>query len=55
MKHIHLNVVLSIMKKIGKHDVYCGQRIKRGLFESKDGHRLNADVNGSFNIIRLGI
>ena len=40
MKHIHLNVVL------------LRQRIKRGLFESKHGHKLNADVNGSLNILR---
>ena len=42
-------------EKISKHDTYCGKRIKRGLFESKHGHKLNADVNGSFNIMRLGI
>ena len=40
-------------EKISKHDTYCGKRIKRGLFESKYGHKLNADVNGSFNIMRL--
>ena len=42
-------------EKISKHDTYYGKRIKRGLFESKHGHRLNADINGSFNIMRLGI
>ena len=31
---------------------YQGKRVKRGLFQSKDGHLLNADVNGSFNIGR---
>jgi len=39
---------------IGKHDEYCGNRIKRGLFRSKVGKLLNADVNGSYNILRLG-
>ena len=38
-----------------KHDTYCGRRIKRGLFQSKDGHLINADVNGSYNIMRLGL
>ena len=38
-----------------KHDTYCGRRIKRGLFQSKDGHLVNADVNGSYNIMRLGL
>ena len=42
-------------ERIGKHDTYCGKRIKRGLFRSLEGHRINADINGSFNIMRLGI
>ena len=42
-------------ENICKHKTYCGKRIKRGLFESKYGHKLNADINGSFNIMRLGI
>lgn len=42
-------------EKICQHKTYYGKRIKRGLFESKYGHKLNADVNGSFNIMRLGI
>jgi len=37
---------------IGKHNVYAGKRIKRGLFRSADGHCYNADVNGSYNITR---
>jgi len=37
---------------IGKHDVYVGKRVKRGLFRSADGHGYNADVNGSYNITR---
>jgi len=42
-------------EKICQHKTYYGKRIKRGLFESKYGHEINADVNGSFNIMRLGI
>ena len=42
-------------EKICKHKTYYGRRTKRGLFESKYGHKLNADINGSFNIMRLGI
>ena len=34
------------------HDEYVGKRIKRGLFKSKDGLLLNADVNGAVNIAR---
>jgi len=39
---------------VGKHDEYCGKRVKRGLFRSKDGRTVNADVNGSYNILRIG-
>ncbi len=37
---------------IGKHEVYTGKRVKRGLFRASDGKQYNADVNGSYNIIR---
>jgi putative transposase len=31
---------------------FSGQRMKRGLYRAADGQQVNADVNGSFNIIR---
>lgn len=31
---------------------FSGQRIKRGLYRSRNGSIINADINGSFNIIR---
>lgn len=37
---------------LGKRKNYAGKRIKRGLFRSSDGTLINADVNGSGNIIR---
>ena len=37
---------------IQKHKSYQGKRIKRGLFKSKTGTLINADVNGSLNILR---
>nr|BBH87408.1 transposase [Thermosporothrix sp. COM3] len=37
---------------IGKHETYAGKRVKRSLFRASDGRLLNADVNGSANIIR---
>ena len=40
---------------ICRHNVYAGKRIKRGLFRSKDYHLINADVNGSYNIMRIGL
>ncbi|MDQ7036871.1 MAG: transposase [Anaerolineae bacterium] len=35
-----------------KHENYVGKRIKRGLFRASDGQIINADINGSANIIR---
>lgn len=34
---------------------FSGRRIKRGLYKSKDGTLLNADVNGASNIIRKAL
>jgi len=39
-------------ESIGKHDEYLGKRVKRGLFKSFNGILLNADINGSGNILR---
>lgn len=42
-------------EKICKHEEYLGRRIKRGLFRSGNGVLINADVNGSYNIMRKAI
>ena len=39
-------------ESIVKHNEYLGKRVKRGLFKSSDGTLLNADINGSGNIMR---
>lgn len=31
---------------------FLGKRVKRGIYQSKEGKLLNADVNGSYNIMR---
>ena len=40
---------------IQKHDTYKGKRIKRGLFVSNRGVKINADINGSLNIMVVGL
>jgi putative transposase len=40
---------------IQKHESYKGTRIKRGLFKSKERGIINADVNGSLNILRKAV
>jgi putative transposase len=39
-------------EEICRHKSYQGTRIHRGLYRSKDGVILNADLNGSMNILR---
>jgi len=31
---------------------YCGKRIKRGMFITANGTKINADLNGAINILR---
>ena len=40
------------LEPIKKHLKYLGKRIKRGLFKTSKGLLINADCNGSLNIIR---
>lgn len=40
------------LEPIQKHSTYVGKRVKRGLFKSAIGIFLNADCNGSANIVR---
>jgi putative transposase len=44
----------SLYKHGEKPDCWkpSGQRVKRGLYKSRDGHVINADCNGSANIMR---
>ncbi len=39
-------------ESIEHHDTYLGRRMKRGLYRSATGIAINADVNGSCNILR---
>lgn len=39
-------------EKICRHDEYMGKRVRRSLYRSAKGIALNADINGSLNIVR---
>lgn len=39
-------------EEVKHHDKYLGRRVKRGLFKSSVGMKINADVNGALNIMR---
>jgi len=40
---------------IRHHSQYLGRRVNRGLFKSKDGTLINADVNASCNIMKKAV
>ena len=42
-------------EEVCKHETYKGKRIKRGLFLSENKKALNADINGSLNILKKGM
>jgi putative transposase len=39
-------------ESIEHHDEYLGKRVTRGLYRSATGIKINADVNGAYNILR---
>lgn len=39
-------------EKVTKHKKYAGKRVKRGLFKTRKKKFINADVNGSYNIMK---
>lgn len=43
------------LEPIGHKDEYVGRRISRSLFKSRNGIIINADINGSGNIMRKAI
>ncbi len=43
------------LEPIKKHLIYKGRRIKRGMFASKKYGNINADINGSLNIMRKAV
>jgi IS605 OrfB family transposase len=43
------------LEPIRKHTKYTGRRTQRGLFVSSTGIKINADLNGAYNIIRKAV
>src|SRR5947207_83670 len=43
---------LPVHNKGNEKHTFSGKRVKRGLYRAKDGRKINADINGSGNIIR---
>jgi len=40
---------------VGRHAQYAGRRVSRGLFRTREGGLVNADVNGAYNILRQAV
>ena len=49
------NDEIPVYKNIQTKPQFSGKRISRGLYKAKDGSLLNADVNGSYNILVKGL
>jgi IS605 OrfB family transposase len=41
--------------KVESTPVFSGRRVKRGMYKAADGRKINADVNGSYNIMRKAL
>jgi putative transposase len=37
------------------NNVFSGKRVKRGMYKSRSGKLINADINGSYNILRKAL
>ena len=46
---------IPVWKNDGKKHSFSGKRVKRGMYKTKDGLNINADVNGSYNIMVKGL
>ena len=46
---------IPVYKGIQAKPQFSGKRVSRGLYKSKDGKVLNADANGSYNILVKGL
>jgi putative transposase len=40
---------------VGRHARYAGNRVSRGVFRTRSGTLINADVNGAYNILRQAV
>ena len=47
--------VIPVWKNDGKKYKFSGVRKKRGLYKTKNGKLINADINGSYNILVKGL
>ncbi len=46
------SVPLPTYGKVEQEPCFSGRRVKRGLYKAGNGQKFNADVNGSYNILR---
>jgi IS605 OrfB family transposase len=52
---LDLDPMLVFGEEADVKPVFSGRRVKRGIYQSKSGITLNADVNGSYNIMRKAL
>ena len=49
------NDEIPVYGKINYEPQFSGKRIHRGLYKTRNGLKLNADINGSYNILVKGL
>lgn len=52
---LDLDEIPTYDQKRTERPTFSGKREHRGLYRAKNGRRINADVNGSINILRKAI
>jgi putative transposase len=46
---------IPVHGKVKDEPRFSGKRIKRGMYRSGTGRKINADINGSYNIMRKAL
>ena len=49
---LDMDEIPTYKKDNEKKHIFSGKRVFRGLYKSKNGTLINADVNGAYNIVR---
>ena len=52
---LDLDQIPIYSKQQETNHMFSGKRIKRGLYQSANKQKINADVNGSYNIMRKAV
>lgn len=49
---VHLTIKQQVKHLTKEEYKFSGERVRRGLYQTKDGYCFNADCNGALNVLR---